>query len=239
MTPAVAPREAGDWREGAVAAATVLVPLLVILCLAFGVVPVALTIGDVLAPLWALVRTPIGVFFLGALVVGADLWLVRRAVPDETRPDLTHIEAKDVPHVYGVVSSQWSHTEQVRWTILNNFLVACTVLAVAWATVYAGARPTDARTTCALWLLAGAGFLLSLVWVPLLDRANRFVKVYQDVLEAAEQRFPRGDQLATHQAERARKRPMFPFIQSRWVLLIVPGVFALLYVALAAITVLS
>jgi hypothetical protein len=40
--------------------------------------------------------------------------------------------------LYDVASSHWIHGEQMRRTILYNFLVGNTILLVAWATLFVG-----------------------------------------------------------------------------------------------------
>ena len=43
--------------------------------------------------------------------------------------------------LYQAAVQHWSHAEQVRWTLLYNYLMASTILLLAWATVFASAVP--------------------------------------------------------------------------------------------------
>jgi len=76
--------------------------------------------------------------------------------------------------------------EQERWSSLYNYLMASTILLLAWATVF-GCN-TSARRTLVLSLLAGAGIVISSVWVLFGARINTFVEAYRRAGEAQEER---------------------------------------------------
>ena len=83
--------------------------------------------------------------------------------------------------VYSVISEHWVHSEQIRWTLLSNFLTANSILLVAWATIYvADGRPPPWARTCVLVAFASAGLFLSLVWVGIVLRSSKFVKMHID-----------------------------------------------------------
>jgi len=80
--------------------------------------------------------------------------------------------------VYPAASDHWTHAEQVRWTLLYNFLMAITILLLAWAAVAAATvEPLWAKRLVLLSFSAG-GFILSVVWFGLALRAGRFVHHY-------------------------------------------------------------
>jgi hypothetical protein len=151
---------------------------------------------------------------------------------DIAAPDLTKLNRQHLASVYEVAADQWRHAEQARWALLNNYLVACTILILAWATVYGPlSGQVNGLARWVLGVLAAAGAILSTWWVLLMLRASEFVKVHQDVLMAAEGALPGGDELGMHRAERARAK-LSPVAQSRWVL---PGVASLFLLVFAAL----
>jgi|GEM_PF-192376 len=86
---------------------------------------------------------------------------------------------------YQLASQHWTHAEQIRWTLLYNYLMASTILLLAWATIFAGQGATPARNWI-LVALATAGTLLSALWVPHGVRATGFVKMYAATAERLE-----------------------------------------------------
>jgi hypothetical protein len=79
--------------------------------------------------------------------------------------------------LYQTASQQWTHAEQIRWTLLYNYLMASTILLLAWSAVFA---PSDHsfEKAVVLALLAFAGISLSALWVALGLRATGFVRRY-------------------------------------------------------------
>ena len=85
-----------------------------------------------------------------------------------------------IPAVYAAATDQWIHAEQMRWTILYNFLVGNTILLVAWATLYA-AFVSDVSSLGLRIVLIGScavGVLGGVVWAFLEHRANGFSERY-------------------------------------------------------------
>jgi ADP-ribose pyrophosphatase YjhB (NUDIX family) len=76
--------------------------------------------------------------------------------------------------LYQAASQHWAHAEQIRWTLLYNYLMASTILLLAWATLYA----SSAQHPKVQVVLAGAGAMLSALWVALGARATGFVSMY-------------------------------------------------------------
>lgn len=136
--------------------------------------------------------------------------------------------------VYPAASDHWTHAEQVRWTLLYNFLMAITILLLAWAAV-AGAtiEPVSAKRLVLLSLCIG-GFILSLVWLGLALRAGRFVHHYAEF-----GRFLEIDRLNVEgpfrSVEAFRKKIDGPaaLVPSRVALPLVPALFAALCLILA------
>ena len=71
--------------------------------------------------------------------------------PEE--PDPRHPSAlRHSDPVYAVASQHWVHAEQTRWWILYDFLMANSILILAWATIY-----TAKSSSPALYVLSLAG----------------------------------------------------------------------------------
>ena len=84
----------------------------------------------------------------------------------------------ETTRLYEVASSHWVHGEQMRWTILYNFLVGNTILLVAWATLFVGLLQNRDSVGLKVVLNAacGLGFVGGIVWALLENRANRFAE---------------------------------------------------------------
>jgi len=85
--------------------------------------------------------------------------------------------------VYERTTQHWAHAEQIRWTLLYNYLMASTILLLAWSTIFAGSC-TGKRLV--LIALSASGVFLSLLWVALGARATGFVTMYEEIGRAAE-----------------------------------------------------
>lgn len=94
---------------------------------------------------------------------------------------------------YAAASEQWVHAEQMRWTILYNFLVGNTILLVAWSALFA-ALVDNAQSVglpVVLILFCGIGIAGSIVWAYLQRRSNRFtVEFFETGLALEEQLLP-------------------------------------------------
>jgi len=77
--------------------------------------------------------------------------------------------------LYQTASQQWAHAEQIRWTLLYNYLMASTIPLLAWSAVFASADDSSEKAVV-LVLLAVGGTALSALWVALGLRATGFVR---------------------------------------------------------------
>lgn len=87
--------------------------------------------------------------------------------------------ALDVKHKYPTLVSLIQHSETVRWTRLNNFLLLESVLAAAWGAV----ATSDVLKGSSLFLtiLCGLGCLFAVLWVGLAVRSSEFLRLYQEL----------------------------------------------------------
>lgn len=87
--------------------------------------------------------------------------------------------------LYQTASLHWQHAETLRWTLLYNYLVASTILLLAWAAVFA-AKPKMHGRTSILVILAAMGAFSSCLWWALGARANGFAEVYREIAKQLE-----------------------------------------------------
>ncbi len=77
----------------------------------------------------------------------------------------------DMLTIYQIANDQWAHAEQLRWTVLYNFLVGNTILLLGWAAVFA-INASSSTKTGSLVVFCVGGFCLSLAWFGLGVRAS-------------------------------------------------------------------
>ncbi len=126
------------------------------------------------------------------------------------------------------------HSEQVRWGLLYYYLVANSVLVLAWAAVFAARPGTSALLGQAtglfvLELLCFLGFMLGLIWWRLQEHFYEFVKVYEEIVMESESFLPEKWQLVKR-CERLRGKGC---VHSSHVLKYTPLLFSALYLGLA------
>src|SRR5438093_3895830 len=149
-------------------------------------------------------------------------------------------QSKSVPELYQASVQHWSHAEQIRWTLLYNYLMASTILLLAWATVFASVVPHSISwpQRISLLTLPTAGLVLSALWVALGKRASSFAKMYAEVGRAFE---PSGHGLfgpfLAASVHRTKLRGLASWVPSRRIILWVPVLFGFVYIVLIVISV--
>lgn len=78
--------------------------------------------------------------------------------------------------MYQAAAQHWAHAEQVRWTLLYNYLMANTILLLGWATVFVSSD--GPRNWIASVALCIAGAVIGFVWIAAGMRASDFVDMY-------------------------------------------------------------
>lgn len=143
---------------------------------------------------------------------------------------------------YQAVNQHWAHAEQERWAILYNFLMASTILLLAWAAVFASTASTF--RTVVLVGLAAAGAAVSLLWVTIVCRVNTFIRIYGELGERVEAQLGIGAVGPFHAGERLRfeerQHPKDGALMDRWgrklvsrqFVVAVPLLFAFIYLVL-------
>lgn len=135
--------------------------------------------------------------------------------------------------LYSMVSQHWSHSSELRWTLLYNFLVATTILLLAWAAIFSSTTQLHGKRL-ALIALCIAGFVLSLIWISLLLRANNFVQMFVHLGLDVEESLGLADTGPFHrgQSHRESMKGIPGLTATRYVTTTVPAIFALLYLTL-------
>jgi len=142
--------------------------------------------------------------------------------------------------VYQIASEQWAHAEQVRWTVLYNFLVANTILLLAWGAVFGTTQSAQGspRRTFILLIFCIAGAIISITWVGLGQRANNFIKHYSVKACNLEAALPEEWRLfAATEEFRRRLQGSEGWVSTRRVVLFIPGTFFVLFVLLACLSI--
>ena len=135
---------------------------------------------------------------------------------------MTHSEP-----AYSITAQHWVHAEQTRWWILYDFLMANSILILAWATLLAGSELTIRKPV--LLLLSAAGLLLCVLWVTLSHRASGFVDMYSNFGLAAEEQYPA--MIGPFTRANTYRLGLGSLLTSRTVLIVIPTIFAVVYLS--------
>jgi hypothetical protein len=76
---------------------------------------------------------------------------------------------------YEAVNQHWLHAENIRWTILSNFLTGNSIFVLTWAAILSSSINSK---QIFLGATAFAGFILSIIWLAIEARSSRFVTQY-------------------------------------------------------------
>jgi hypothetical protein len=140
---------------------------------------------------------------------------------------------------YQVTSQHWAHAEQIRWTLLYNYLMASTILLLAWATIF---TTSHQWRQFVLFLLSLSGVLISSIWIALGIRASRFVdmyaqlgRMYESPSQVTEGSLP-GPFTSANDHRNSIRGPA-RWVSSHLVLKCVPGIFVVVYLLLIFISV--
>lgn len=152
---------------------------------------------------------------------------------------------KKISTAYQAANQHWTHAEQVRWSILYNFLMASSILLLAWSTIYTNKCSLGTLT---LHLFSAVGFLISIMWLMIGSRVNKFIKRYgalgeklEDGLDLKEYGpFHCGQLIRSEEKTSKSLRNIFinpgSFISSSFIVFFVPLIFAVLYIVLFIIS---
>ena len=144
----------------------------------------------------------------------------------------------DLRTIYSAGSNQWVHAEQMRWTILYNFLVGNTIVLLAWSTLFAALvqKPSSLGVRIVIIGLCLVGFIGSVVWALLEHRANRFAERYFLAGLELERRLLGGlDAVPGPFTTNDQHRTQGGAIKTHVIVIAVPVAFAVIYVGLLVV----
>ena len=136
--------------------------------------------------------------------------------------------------IYNLLTSLVMHSEQVRWTRLNTFLVVASIFLAAWAGIFAG---TDAfpYKQFLLFALCIPGIFLGVLWAVLGWRSSQYMDDFHDSAHKMEESFDEKLPKPLHLSEERRKgmrKRMTRYTSSKWLVTAVPIIFTALFLSL-------
>jgi hypothetical protein len=108
------------------------------------------------------------------------------ALPGAPGSDLSGISWESIH----LATSNAQHGETVTQSRLNNFLFAVSILLLAWATLYDRAQAGSGRTIALIGVALLSAFL-SIIWLILGTRQQKFAELNWDLVAREEARLPR------------------------------------------------
>jgi hypothetical protein len=153
-------------------------------------------------------------------------------------------ESTSKPHsiddktAYETLSALVMHSEKIRWSRLNAFLVLTSMLLVAWMAVFV--RIPSGPRQVVLVVLCIPGILLGFIWARLGWRSSQYLDRFHDRAWEMEKNFPNGIPRPFHASEGQRNPVRADTIErytaSKFLVTVVPIVVAILFVVLLAIS---
>ena len=136
--------------------------------------------------------------------------------------------------IYNLLTSLVMHSEQVRWTRLNTFLVVASIFLAAWAGIFAGTDDFPYKQYL-LFALCIPGIFLGILWAVLGWRSSQYMDDFHDsahkMEDAFDERLPKHLHLSEDRRKGVRKR-MTRYTSSKWLVTAVPLIFTALFLIL-------
>ena len=137
--------------------------------------------------------------------------------------------------VYQVLTSLVMHSEQVRWSRLNTFLVISSLFVAAWVGVLAGTNSFPDKKLL-LFVLCIPGIVLGVLWARLGWRSSEYMDDFHKQALEMEGQFPHKIPTPFHLSEKRREnvsKSTAKFSSSKWLVAAIPVNFSVLFVVLA------
>ena len=126
------------------------------------------------------------------------------------------------------------HSEQLRWTRLNTFLVVASIFLAAWAGIFAGTGSFPYKQYL-LFALCLPGIFLGILWAVLGWRSSQYTDDFHDSAHEMEIFFNEQLPKPLHLSEERRKgvrKGMTRYTSSKWLVTAVPIIFTILFISL-------
>lgn len=140
--------------------------------------------------------------------------------------------------VYQVLTSLVIHSEQVRWSRLNSFLVISSLFVAAWVGVLAGTNPFPDKKLL-LFVLCIPGVVLGVLWARLGWRSSEYMDDFHEKAFEMEGQFPHEIPKPFHLSEKRRENVRMgteKLTSSKWLVAAIPVTFSVLFVVLALLS---
>jgi hypothetical protein len=137
--------------------------------------------------------------------------------------------------IYNLLTSLVIHSEQVRWTRLNTFLVIASIFLAAWAGIFVGTEHFQYKQYL-LFVLCAPGIVLGVMWAVLGWRSSQYMDDFHDSAHKMEEVFDTALPKPLHLSEGRRKSVrtgMIRYTSSKWLVAAVPLLFTFLFLSLA------
>lgn len=137
--------------------------------------------------------------------------------------------------IYNLLTSLVMHSEQVRWTRLNTFLVVASIFLAAWAGIFAGTDDFPYKKYL-LFALCIPGIFLGILWAVLGWRSSQYMDDFHDSAHKMEEAFDKKLPKPLHLSEERRKgvrKSMTRYTSSKWLVTAVSLIFTALFLSLA------
>lgn len=147
------------------------------------------------------------------------------------------MDPKNTPDIYGAVVQFVIHAENISWNRFNNFLLAASVLVIAWATLYSQASDScGSRVIQSLICLLG--ILCGIAWAFLGARSRDYLDKYIDQGSEMEKGYDKSA-IKLFPDPPGTRPNQFIYSSSRFLLTAVPIAFVVLYLAMLFVTLLK
>jgi len=154
----------------------------------------------------------------------------------EKTSSLQDREVISAERIYSEIIANIIHAESITWERFYSFLMASSILVLAWAALY---KPNSGPSLI-LFTISVFGSLMSLSWAALGYRGRRYHQLYVKLACRMEKpdRWPLGleEYRMLTRSRRLRKELPFFFGGSRFLLVSIPLAFLILYLALAVVS---
>lgn len=148
---------------------------------------------------------------------------------EQAKPNINNTQ------IYGLLTSLVMHSEQVRWTRLNTFLVVASIFLAAWAGIFAGTDDFQYKQYL-LFALCAPGIVLGILWAVLGWRSSQYMDDFLDSAHKMEESFDERLPKPLHISEERRKglrKGVTRYTSSKWLVTAIPLLFAALFLSLA------